>query len=412
MANRFSFVGKIVPCKTTDSFKPYSVTTFDSGWAKTSIRFNVVCDTNRHLLESSCLTPKDIQSATIYTYTVSADSVGGKAEGKNVQIAYADRTDPLIIAQVPYYKKFIVDTEIPERRKELTNAVDKFKEGTITDEEMAKLGVKSLDECEAALEKSKKKRHEFIWEYDFVEYLNKFVNNEAIKDMKFHIKGEYVLDYSDKDKKWYKHLKPTSIYRCKEDEVVESTAEFVVVFDQNAIDDSDLEETGKIHLNCYTPQYLGKPYKGNRYAPMVFTINANKDDAKSVKLANRIAERFKFPDDYEGEYREYGIKVNLIDGAPVVELTMDNITDDQREDIECGLYTLEMLRSKMSKPVYGDKVQDLVIVGTNPNYNGSKETTLTADEVTVVRCDLEPAREPVAEKPELPFDEEDDDDII
>ena len=62
----------------------------------------------------------------------------------------------------------------------------------------------------------------------------------------------------------------------------------------------------------------------------------------------------------------------------------------------------------MSKPVYGDKVQDLVIVGTNPNYNGSKETTLTADEVTVVRCDLEP----VEEKPELPFDEEDDDDII
>ena len=408
MANRFSFVGKIVPCKVTDSFKPYSVTTFDSGWAKTSIKFNVVCDTNRHLLESCCLTPADIKTATIYTYVKSADNDTGKSEGENIQVSYADRTKPEIVAQVPYYKKFIVDTEIPERRKELSNAVDKFKEGSITDEEIAKLGVKSLEECKAALEKSKKKRHEFIWEYDFVEYLNKFVNNDAIKDMKFHIKGEYALEYSDKEKKWYRHLKPTAIYRCKEDESAESTVDFTVVFDKNAIDNSDVEETGKIHVNCWTPQYLGKPYKGNRYAPMVFTINSNKEDEKSVKLANRIAERFQFPDDYEGEYREYGIKVNLIDGAPIVELTMDNISDDQRLDIEAGLYTLEMLKNKMSKPVYGEKVQDLVIVGLNPNYDGSKETTLTADDVTVVRCELTP----VETKPELPFEEDDDDDII
>ena len=410
MANRFSFVGKIVPCKATDSFKPYSVTTFDSGWAKTAIKFNVVCDTNRHLLESSCLTPADIKTATIYTYVKSADSDTGKSEGENIQVSYADRTKPEIIAQVPYYKKFIVDTEIPDRRKELSNAVDKFKEGSISDEEMAKLGVKSLEECEAALEKSKKKRHEFIWEYDFVEYLNKFVNNEAIKDIKFHVKGEYALECSDKDKKWYRHLKPTAIYRCKEDEPIESMGEFSVVFDKNAVDDSDLEETGKIHLNMYVAQYLGKPYKGVRYSPMTFNIVANKDDSKSIASAKKMAKRFTFPDDYEGDYREIGIKAKLIDGAPIVELTMDMLTDEQRETVEEGWMTLEDILHESGKAVYGDKIQDFVVTGFVNGYsNGSKETVLTADDVTVVRCELTP----VEEKPELPFEEdEDDDDII
>lgn len=409
MANRFSFVGKIVPCKATDSFKPYSVTTFDSGWAKTSIKFNIVCDTNRHLLESSCLTPADIETATFYTYVKSADSDTGKTEGKNIQVSYADRAKPEIVAQVPYYKKFIVDTEIPDRRKELTNAVDKFKEGSISDEEIEKLGVKSLEECEAALEKSKKKRHEFIWEYDFVEYLNKFVNNEAIKDIKFHVKGEYALEYSEKDKKWYRHLKPTAIYRCKEDDAIESMAEFSVVFDKNAVDDSDLEETGKIHLNLYVAQYLGKPYKGIRYAPMTFNIVANKDDSKSVAMAKKMATRFTFSDDYDGEYREHGIKVQLIDGAPIVELTMENLTEEQRENIEMGWSTLEDVKRGLDKPIYGEKIQDFVVAGFYGEFsNGSKETALTADDVTVVRCDLAP----VEEKPELPFEEDDDDDII
>lgn len=404
MANRFSFIGKIVACKATDAFKPYSVTKFDSGWSKASIKFNVVCDTNRHMLESSCLVPADINTTTIYTYVKSADG-----EGENIEVAYADRNNPEIVAQVPYYKKFIVDTEIPDRRKELTNAIDKFKEGSITDEEMAKLGVKNIDECEAALEKSKKKRHEFIWEYDFVQYLNKFVNNDAIKDIKFHIKGEYALEYSDKDKKWYRHLKPTAIYRCRDDEAVESIAEFSVVFDKNAVDDSDLEETGKIHLNMYVAQYLGKPYKGVRYSPMVFNIVADKDDSKSVAMAKKMATRFTFPDDYEGEYREHGIKVQLIDGAPIIELTMENLTEEQRENIEMGWSTLEDIRREQDKPVYGDKVQDFVVVGFYTGYtNGSKETVLTADDVTVVSCNLTP----VETKPELPFEEDDDDDDI
>lgn len=409
MANRFSFVGKIVPCKESDSFKPYSVTKFDSGWAKTAIRFNIVCGTNRHLLESSCLTPENIKDATIYTYAKGAEnSDGSKEEGKNIQVPYADRKNPDIVAQVPYYKKFIVDIEFPNRRYELEHAIDKFKDGSITDEEMTKLGIKTIEECETAYETSKQKRHEFIWEYDFIEYLNKFVNNPKIKDMLFHIKGEYVLDYSEKDGKWYRHLKPTSIYRCNDDEKIESSAEFQVVFDNNAVDDSDFEETGKIHLNLWVGQYLGKPYKATKYAPMTFNIVANKEDEKSIKMAKAMSKRFKFPDDYEGEYREYGIKAELIDGAPIIEISMDNLTEEQRENIEMGWCTLEDIKRELGKPMYGDKVQEMIVTGFYAGYtNGSKDTTLTADDVTVVMCALESAEVPFADE-----EDDDDDDII
>lgn len=413
MANKFNFIGSIIPCKVTDSFKPYDVQKFESGWAKTSLKFNVVCGTNRHLLESSCLTPANIKDATIYTYARGAEnSDGTKEEGRNIQVAYADRNKPEIVAQVPYYKKFIVDTEVPNRRNELKNAIDAFKDGSITDETMTKLGVKTIEECEEAFKKSEKKRHEFIWEYDFVEFLNKLVNNETIKTMKFRVKGDYVLDYSNKDNRWYRHLKPTSIYRCDNDEEVESSAEFSIVFDKNAIDDSDFEETGKIHLNAYVPQYLGKPYKGIRYAPMTFNIVANKDDAKSVSMAKKMAKRFMFSDDYEGEYREHGIKVDMIDGAPIVELTMDDLTEEQRENIEMGWMTLDDIKRELSKPVYGEKVQDIVVTGFYTGFStGSKETALTADDVTVVRSELDAPVKAETEV-ELPFDEEDDDDDI
>lgn len=410
MANIFEFIGKIVPCKETESFKPYNVQKFDSGWVKTSIRFNVVCNTNRHFLEVSVLTPPNINTATIYTYERGEKKEDGtQGEGKNIQVSYADRLKPEIVSKVAHFKKFIVDTELPNRRNTLQNAVDKFKEGNITDEEIEKLGIGTLEACEAALSTSKKKRHEYIWEYDFIEYLNKFVNNDAIKDMIFKIKGTYELEYNADKGQWYRKLKPTSIYRCNDNDEAKSYAEFNIVFDKNAVDDSDFEETGKIHINGYIGQYLGKPYKAVKYAPTTFNLVTTKGDEKSVKFAKAMAKRFTFPDDYEGEYRECGVKTAMLDGAQIVELTEDMLSEAQREALDMGLCTMDDIRKELDKPVYGDRVQDIVITGLCAGYtNGSKETILTEDDVKYVRTNFGEIKD---EDLELPF-EEDDDDII
>ena len=142
MYNTFEFVGKIVPCKETENFKPYSTVKFDSGWAKKSIKFNIACGNNRHLLEISDLVNPDTKKATIMTFSKGTqNSDGTKSKGEKMTIPFADRMKPEIVERVAEFKKYVIDTEIAGRRYQLEKAIDKFKDGSITDEQMTTLDI-------------------------------------------------------------------------------------------------------------------------------------------------------------------------------------------------------------------------------------------------------------------------------
>lgn len=372
MANTFDFTGKIAACKETENFKPFEVRTFDSGWKKETLKFNVVCGTNRHLLEIGVLLAPVLENTTIYTITKGGqNSDGTKVKGKNIQVKFADRAKPDVVDSIANFKKFVVDTELPGRRQALEHAIDKFKAGEITDEQMEQLGVKTLEECETALEKSNKKRHEYIFEYDFIEFLNKLIAKSEIKDWNWHITGNYTLEYNSKDDKWYRKFNPQRVYRAVDDAEAKSQGTFNVVFGREAVDDADFDETGKIHINGFIGQYLGNPYKKICYAPMMFTMDGSKDD-KAKKKAEKI---FTFPDECDREYREVSVVCDILDGAQVVELTEDMLTDEQKENIELGLTTIEDIKKELGKPVYGDKVQDIVIVSLARGYSGGAKDT-------------------------------------
>lgn len=384
MANTFNFVGKIIPCKATDNFKPHDKVTFDSGWSKESIKFNVACGTNRHMLETSVFTPKDLEEVTIYTFVKREGEEKGHAE----QIPYADRLDPEIVNAVQPFKKYVVDNEIPDRRKELKAALIAFEDGTITDETMQKLGVTSIEDCKTAFDKSCKKRHEFIWEGDFLDYLVKFVNSEKIKGINYRIMGEYALEYNPQNDVWYRKFKPQRIYRADDSAEPKSQTEFVVTFGREAVDDADFEETGKLHINGYITQYLGKPYKKNCFAPMTFTVDGSKDES-AKKKALGFKRKFTFPDESDAEYREIGIVCDILDGAQVVEFTEDMLTDEERDDIECGLATFDEVKKEHNKDIYGDKITDIVVSALARNYvgKGATDTAYTAEDVGKPRCD-------------------------
>ena len=375
MQNTFDFVGKISPCKETENFKPFETRKFDSGWQKETLKFNVSCGSNRHLLEIGVLLAPVLENTTIYTTTKGGqNSDGSKVKGENIQVKFANRAKPDIVESVANFKKFVIDTELPGRRQNLEHAIDKFKSGEITDEQMEQLGVKTLAECEEAFEKSNKKRHEYIFEYDFIEFLNKLIAKPEIKDWNWHVTGNYTLEYNSKDDKWYRKFNPQRIYRAADDAEVKSQGTFGVVFGKEAIDDTDFDETGKIHINGFIGQYLGNPYKKVCYSPMMFTIDGNGDD-KAKKKALGFKKIFTFPNECEREYREIGITCDILDGAQVVELSEDMLTDEQKENIEFGLITLDDIKRELGKPVYGDKVQDIVIVGLARGYSGGAKDT-------------------------------------
>jgi hypothetical protein len=218
----------------------------------------------------------------------------------------------------------------------------------------------------------------------------------------WRITGTYELEYSDKNNQWYRKFKPQRIYRAVNDAEPKSQGTFNVVFGDNAVDDNDFDDTGKLHINGYIGQYLGKPYKKVCYAPMTFTVDGSNDD-KAKKKALGFKKIFTFPDDYEGTYREIGVVCDILDGAQTVELTEDMLTDEQKENLEFGLITMDDIKKELGKPVYGDRITDIVITGLARGFTGgSQETVLEAKDVEKVSSELDT---------EDIFDIDDDDEI-
>lgn len=387
MYNTFEFVGKIVPCKETEGFKPYNTVKFNSGWSKKSIKFNVICGNNKHMLDVSDLVSPDLKNANIMTFSkATQDSDGNKAKGEKLTIPFADRMKPENIEKVAEFKKFVVDTEVSGRRFQLEKAIDKFKDGSIDDDQMNNLDVHSIKECEKSLAESKTKKHEFISAYDFIDYLNKFVNAEKIKNMVFKITGDFELSYNDQKDIWYRNFVPKRIYRVADDAEQISTGVFSVIFDKNAIDDLDFAETKKLHINGYLKQYLNN-YKKDCFCPMLFTINSNSDE-KSEKKAMGLKKKFTFSDECECEFREIGIITDILNGSQKVELTKDLLTEEQLENIEFGLCTLEDIKREMGKDIYGDKVTDVVVTGLARGFSsGSRDTAYTSKDVSKPRIE-------------------------
>lgn len=379
MSNTFEFIGKISPCKETDNFKPYSTTRFNnSDWGKKQIKFNVACGNNRHLVDvTGLVNVANPDTMQIYTYSKSGvDNDGNKTNGEQLVIPFKDRFKEDIVSQVAEYRKFVVDTELPSRRFQLEKAIDKFKDGTITGEQKENLGVHNLEECEKAYAESKKKRHEFISAYDFIDFLNKFVNSDKIKDMKFKISGTYELSYNEKNDAWYRNFSVQKIYRQADNVETVSSATFGFVFDKNAIDDNDFDETKKIHINGYIGQYLSN-YKKFFFSPMALTIDGNGGEVNHKKALG-FKKKFVFPNDDDYDYREIGLVCTVLNGSQEVELTEDMLTDEQKENLEYGLITMEDIKKELDKPVYGDRVQDIVINKLARGYSsGAKSVAYT-----------------------------------
>ena len=379
ISNTFEFVGKITPCKETESFHPYENIRFpDSDWGKKSIKFNVKCGNNRHLVEvSQLVNAKNPDSMTIYTFTKgNTSSDGAKTKGEKLEISFKDRFKQEIIDKVAEYKKFIIDTELPSRRFHLEKAINKFKNGTITDEQMGLLGVHSIEECEQAFEDSKKKKHEFISAYDFIDYLNKFVNSDKIKNMNFKITGTYDVEYDRKNDKWYRHFNVQRIYRQNDDVDPISQATFGIVFGREAIRNDNFEETKKASIDCYIAQYLNN-FKKSFFCPLKLVIDGNGDE-KAYKKAVGFVKKFEFPDTTDCDYREIGVVCTVLNGAQEVEITEDMLTDEQRENLEYGLITIEDIKAELGKAVFGDRVTDIVINKLSRNYSkGAVDTAFT-----------------------------------
>lgn len=396
----FEMIGRLSLPRATDKFEPFSTKKYESGWIRKQLMFNVTCGDNRHML-SITDGAFDDEHGDIYSFSKSTvDESGNRVKGETLIIPFKDRLTSPKLAEVAEFKKFVIDLERPGRRYKLEKASEKIKEGTsLTDEELKDLDIEDESEVNQELEKSKKRRHEFISGWDYIDYIFKLIDSGKYKDKKFFIRGNGEYQYSDKNQRVYESYIPNRIYLAADDAEESSTATINVLFNSESLDEMSVEEKGKYFVNGYMMEYDGNR-KSNIPVPVTITIPVPTDNAdeKAKKRIEAIKHKFMVEDD---SFKEYGAVVNMLNGAQKLEITEDMLTDEQREDLDCGLITMDDIRAELGGSVYGERIREYQFLKPAKGFTkGRQDTVYTADDMVI-----KPLADEVDEMEDL-FDEE------
>lgn len=391
MAINFQFIGKIALGKDSEKFHPIEKKEFASSWMNTTVKFNCVSGTNRILCVAQGGKWKDDKKNSVKTFSKSTTDANGKVtKGEKIEISWAKRFDKDQIERVAGFKKFIVDTGDYKMRYKLQDLVKAFENGTVTDAQMEEFGIDNVEDAKATLEKSQAKRKEFISEWDFAEYMIKVAQSDKMKDKLFTISGDYEIQYNPEKDRFYTNYHVNRVTLAAEDAEPKTEMKIDFLFGEDSWDDSNYDETGKIIVNGWV-SYYDSNLKKNGFKDMVVVIRED-----NIKKRNALKRKFTCDDGI----KQIGLTLSVIEGAEVIELTMDMLDDETREDIECGLLDFEDVKRELGGRAIGDRISELRFTELTPKKNVAEDTTYTAD-------DMHPAREEIAEE-----DEGDDDEVV
>lgn len=374
----FEFVGYLRPTKDSNSIKGFEKTEYDSGWMKERLRFGVSAGDNYHFVEVNAGRWKQEDKNTIYL----TDN-----NKKSFNISWAERNDPEIIDKTAGWRVYTVNTETYKR-------IQKLKED---------------GDIEAAEKAEAKKRH-FLDRSEFCEYVNKLVNHEKFKDVKFRIKGNINYNYSEKNDRYYETYEVNKIYRVDDDVEECSKVNMEFFFDENAYDDSMFDEYGKAMVSGYTPFYDSQTKK-SWYCPISLVMR----DKKQAEGWNRQVFS-KFEDD---QIRKVNLECDKISGAQRIDITYDDLSDEVKENIDFGLTTLEDAIAELGGNMFGERITELRISKLGRGSSkGSETTVFTLDDLKkkpmigkqVVEEVIEDMSDDIDD--EVPFSIDDDDDEL
>jgi hypothetical protein len=399
MATNFNFTGRISLPKETDKFKPIEKKTFQSGWENTTVKFNCISGTNRVLM--MCQGGKWASDAknTVKTFSKSTTDANGKVtKGEKIEIPWSKRLDEDQVARVAGFKKFVVDTGDYKMRYKLQDLIKAFENGNATDDQMEETGIDNLEDAKAALEKSQAKRKEFISEWDFAEYMIKVAQSDKMKDKLFNISGDYEIQYSPDKDRFYVNYHVNRVNLAAEDAEPKTEMKVDFLFGEDAWDDSNYEETNKVMVNGWV-SYYDSNLKKNGFKDMTVVIREEND-----KKRNALKRKFTCEDGI----KQIGLTLSVIDGAEVIELTMDMLDEETREDIECGLLDFEDVKRELGGRAIGDRVSELRFAELTPKKNVAQDTVYTVDDMHPAKADVVEDEEDENEVIDI-FDDDDDD---
>lgn len=371
----FKFCGKIALGKDSDKFHPVDRREFSSGWTNTTVRFNCLSDMNRVLCTTQGGKWKDDSKNVIKTFSKSTtDANGNVTRGEMIDIPWNKRFDADQIDKVAGFRKFVCDTGDIKMRYRLQDIVGNKTE---IDEELVAVGINSIDDAKIALEKSLAKKKVFLSEYDFAEYIARVAASEKFKDKLFYISGFYDVAYNAEKDRFYTNYHVNRVVLAPDDAEPNTELKIDFYFGENAWNDNQYEETGKVYISGWI-NYYDNMVKKNGFMPLIVAV---KENGKKVAALKR-----KFEVDDSDAIKQIGLTLKVIDGAERVEITMDMLDEETRSDIELGLLDFEELKRELGGIAIGDRISELKFTELTPKKNSAQDTIYTVNDMHAAKA--------------------------
>ena len=315
---RFNFTGLIkANSEDAEKFPVVKKGTTKSGAVYHTLNLSVVADSNRAFLELFGMVKDSIATMDV--------------DNKKISVDWDDRKDKDVVKNVANYKKFVY-----------ANGDD---------------------------------RHEFITEYDFVNYVADHIDD--IKDKKFTVTGDVT-------KNFYKgkvtdRFQIRNIYSASDDRKMELNVNTVFYITKDSVDTSDWKEEKKIIFNGWTKEWLspndtGKDKGDNFYVPMTVIFDCSRlklDTEKHVKILQyRLAQLGLAYKDGKivnniktKKVLSNAVILRYMNGAEKKEFDESQLTDTQKEKIELGLATIDDFRPVGD--IYGERITEYRLKDTS-----------------------------------------------
>ena len=341
----FEMICTLKPMKETDSFKPYEVKTFDSGWQSITYKFNAISGTNRFVLQVSGGKWENDAKNKIYTFSRATE--GKKSE--RIEVKWEDRNNKDIIDRVAGFRVFTCNLLTYDERKAL--------------------------EGEGKTDEAAKKNHQFIEATEYADLVKRVLDSKKYDSAKFKVTGTVDYQYSAKNGMFYRTYTVNKIYKVANDTPFKAEMNINAFYADDAINADSYDETKKYLFNCYTDYYFSS-IKSNRFVPVTLTINGNGGET-AEKVAAAFKNKLSTFDD-EATVRKIQLVCDMIDGAEEKPVTYADLDDETKENIDLGLISEEDAIKAVGGSMMGNKVTEYRVKSLGKNSTKGSEATVYA----------------------------------
>ena len=423
--NTFEFICNLSQPKETEKFKSYEKKEFDSKWVKESLKLNAKIPTSSELItiEDGYYNKKD--------YSIEKDGEGKKnsdgtyTKGNKIKISWKDRANETLIEKVANYQKFVLDLSNNKERYDVRKAIEKLEDDARSEDDdkyietikkYFKIEIEDIKEListfKETLEGLENCKQEFISRVDMIAKLRQLIKTELGTNTVFKITGD--IGFSEWNGKVYRTFNVKKIEKALPTDKLKLNGNLDLYFNQQSLNQSLFEDTKKYIVNAWTMTYDSQ-LKTNIYVPVTLVADGSRLDLtneKHTKKLEGIIKRFKVEDDEKIYQIAYEVK--FANGSERVEITMEDLTETQREYIEDDLMTFEDAVNELGGNKFGDRVNETRLF--KPSClkdfpNGAIETTLEIEDFIIEREKAED-KTITEDKDTTGDNEEDIDDLI